>query len=94
MSYTEAEKKELDKVRRVNPKFCVKSISGANRAKLICGGSRLVRLPPCWHHNAGGGGCQGRRSRSEVLPKSWTKVMRQSHFEFCIGQDLTHSIFL
>lgn len=31
---------------------------------------------------------------SEVLPKSWTKVMRQSHFEFCIGQDLTHSIFL
>ena len=35
---------------------------------------------------------QGRKS--EVLPKSWTKVMRQSHFEFCIGQDLTHSIFL
>ena len=32
--------------------------------------------------------------RIEVLPKSWTKVMRQSHFEFCIGQDLTHSIFL
>ena len=31
---------------------------------------------------------------AEVLPKSWTKVMRQSHFEFCIGQDLTHSIFL
>ena len=33
-------------------------------------------------------------SGHEVLPKSWTKVMRQSHFEFCIGQDLTHSIFL
>ena len=32
--------------------------------------------------------------RLEVLPKSWTKVMRQSRFEFCIGQDLTHSIFL
>lgn len=32
--------------------------------------------------------------KCEVLPKSWTKVMRQSHFEFCIGQDLTHSIFL
>lgn len=32
--------------------------------------------------------------QDEVLPKSWTKVMRQSHFEFCIGQDLTHSIFL
>ena len=31
---------------RVNPKFCVNSISGANRAKFICGGSRLVRLPP------------------------------------------------
>ena len=30
----------------VNPKFCVNSISGANRAKFICGGSRLVRLPP------------------------------------------------
>ena len=49
---------------RVNPKFCVNSISGANRAKFICGGSRLVRLPPCQQHNAGGGGCQGRRSRS------------------------------
>ena len=49
---------------RVNPKFCVKSISGANRAKFICCGSRLVRLPPCQQHNAGGGGCQGRRSRS------------------------------
>ena len=31
---------------RVNPKFCVNSNSGANRAKFICGGSRLVRLPP------------------------------------------------
>ena len=50
--------------RWVNPKFCVKSISGANRAKFICCGSRLVRLPPCQQHNAGGGGCQGRRSRS------------------------------
>ena len=30
----------------VNPKFCVNSNSGANRAKFICGGSRLVRLPP------------------------------------------------
>ena len=48
---------------RVNPKFCVKSISGANRAKFIYGGRRLVRLP--WQqHNAGGGKCQGRRSRS------------------------------
>ena len=37
---------------------------------------------------------QGCVSIYEVLPKSWTKVMRQSHFEFCIGQDLTHSIFL
>ena len=31
---------------RVNPKFCVKSISGANRAKFIYGGSGLVRLLP------------------------------------------------
>ena len=30
----------------VNPKFCVKSISGANRAKFIYGGSGLVRLLP------------------------------------------------
>ena len=37
---------------------------------------------------------QDERRICEVLPKSWTKVMRQSHFEFCIGQDLTHSIFL
>lgn len=54
---------KLLKIFRVNPKFCVNSISGANRAKFICGGSRLVRLPPCQQHNAGGGGCQGRRSR-------------------------------
>ena len=32
--------------------------------------------------------------RIEVTPKSCTRVMRQSRFEFCIGQDLTHSIFL
>ena len=31
---------------------------------------------------------------TEVTPKSCTRVMRQSRFEFCIGQDLTHSIFL
>lgn len=31
----------------VNPELCVNSIWGANRAKSICGGSRLVRLPPC-----------------------------------------------
>ena len=49
---------------RANPKFCVNPISGANRAEFIRGGSRLVRLPPCLHHNADGGGCQGRRSRS------------------------------
>ena len=30
----------------------------------------------------------------EVTPKSWTRVMRQSRFEFYIGQGLTHSIFL
>lgn len=48
----------------VNPKFCVNSIYGANRAKFIQGGSRGIRLPPFQQHNAGGGGCQGRRSRS------------------------------
>jgi len=49
---------------RVNPKFCVNSIWGANRAKFIQGGSRGIRLPPCQQHNAGGVGCQGRRSCS------------------------------
>ena len=48
----------------VNPKFCVNSIWGANRAKFIQGGSRGIRLPPCQQHNAGGVGCQGRRSCS------------------------------
>ena len=33
-------------LKRVNPKFCVKSISGANRAKFIYGGSGIVRLLP------------------------------------------------
>ncbi|MCI8714582.1 MAG: hypothetical protein HFF67_01660 [Oscillospiraceae bacterium] len=33
--------------RRVNPKFCVNSIWGANRAKFIQGGSRGIRLLPC-----------------------------------------------
>ena len=27
----------------------------------------------CLQHNAGGDGCQGRRSRSELHPKSWTR---------------------
>lgn len=48
---------------RVNPKFCVGSISGANQAKFIQGGSRGIRLPPIQQHNAGGVGCQGQRSR-------------------------------
>ena len=37
----------LFQILRVNPKFCVNSIAGANRAKFICGGSRFIRLPPC-----------------------------------------------
>ena len=32
---------------RGNPKFCVKVICGANRAKFIMGGGRTNRLPPC-----------------------------------------------
>ena len=48
----------------VNPKFCVNSIWGANRAKFIQGGSRGIRLPPFQQHNAGRVGCQGWRSRS------------------------------
>ena len=31
----------------VNPKFCVNSIWGANRAKFIQGGSRGIGLLPC-----------------------------------------------
>lgn len=33
--------------RLVNPKFCVNSIWGANRAKFIQGGSRGIGLLPC-----------------------------------------------
>ena len=58
------DEREIANMDGVNPKFCVNSIKGGNRAKFIRGGSRLVRLPPCLHHNAGGVGCQGRRSRS------------------------------
>ena len=36
-----------DNYLRVNPKFCVNSIWGANRAKFIQGGSRGIRLLPC-----------------------------------------------
>ena len=42
---------------------------------------------------ANNGFVEGKQNR-EVTPKSCTRVMRQSRFEFCIGQDLTHSIFL
>ena len=37
---------------RVNPKFCVNPFWGANRAKFIRGGSRLVRRPPYQQNNA------------------------------------------
>ena len=57
-------KKGVERYAGVNPKFCVNSIWGANRAKFIQGGSRGIRLPPCQQHNAGGVGCQGRRSCS------------------------------
>ena len=52
---------------RVCPKICVNTIIGANRAILIQGGSRGIRLPSCLQHNAGGAGCQGRRSRLITL---------------------------
>ena len=48
---------------KVNPKFCVKFKLSANRARFIQGGSKGNRMPPLQQHNAGGGGCQGRRSR-------------------------------
>ncbi len=57
-------------------------------------------LNPLYIKQSGGGSIRKVKTdkadamKIEVLPKSWTKVMRQSHFEFCIGQDLTHSIFL
>ena len=60
--------------------------------KIKEGGSTLGYRPLGYTFAKTGGAVNG--GRSEVLPKSWTKVMRQSHFEFCIGQDLTHSIFL
>ena len=54
----------------------------------------ILDIPICQEDSKASRACQRRRMKCEVLPKSWTKVMRQSHFEFCIGQDLTHSIFL
>ena len=46
------------------PKFCVKSNECRNRANLYVGGSGLTVCRLCLQHNAGGDGCQGRRSRS------------------------------
>ena len=48
----------------VTPKFCVKSNECRNRANLYVGGSGLTVCRLCLQHNAGGDGCQGRRSRS------------------------------
>ena len=39
--------KSVATLRGVNPKFCVNSIGGANRAKFIQGGSRGIGLLPC-----------------------------------------------
>ena len=49
---------------RGTPKFCVKSNECRNRANLYVGGSGLTVCRLCLQHNAGGDGCQGRRSRS------------------------------
>ncbi len=49
---------------RVTPKFCVKSNECRNRAEFVWGGSGLTVCRLCLQHNAGGDGCQGRRSRS------------------------------
>ena len=46
------------------PKFCVKSNECRNRAEFVWGGSGLTVCRLCLQHNAGGDGCQGRRSRS------------------------------
>ena len=51
-------------IQRVTPKFCVKSNECRNRANLYVGGSGLTVCRLCLQHNAGGDGCQGRRSRS------------------------------
>ena len=48
----------------VTLKFCVKSNECRNRANLYVGGSGLTVCRPYLQHNAGGDGCQGRRSRS------------------------------
>ena len=42
----------LSTILGVNPKFCVNPFWGANRAKFIRGGSRLVRRPPYQQNNA------------------------------------------
>ena len=78
--------------KRVNPKFCVNPIWGANRAKFICGGSRLVRLPPFQQYNTGRAPSKG-SGAVEIPFQSWTKVI-QSRFEFCTGQNLHNQFFV
>ena len=46
-SWLKRHKDKIEVFFRVNPKFCVNSIWGANRAKFIQGGSRGIRLLPC-----------------------------------------------
>ena len=43
----------------VNPKFCVKSILGENRAMFIWGGSKGNQLPPFQEHSADGADVKG-----------------------------------
>lgn len=71
-----------------------RSFWGLSSPKIEMGGKALKWLSRLDYPLAKTGETVNGGAESEVLPKSWTKVMRQSHFEFCIGQDLTHSIFL
>ena len=83
------------------PKICVNTIIGANRAILIQGGSRGIRLPPCEQHNACGAGCQGRRSRlimglSSISIREWQCFDRMKYTVFLqmrrlIGFPISHT---
>ena len=47
--------------RRVSPKFCVNIVEWWKTEQKFLGRQRRRPLPPWLQHNAGGGGCQGRR---------------------------------
>ena len=52
---------KLFQLKRVHPKFCVNSVEWWKTEQKLIVRQRRSPLPPCLQHNAGRGGCQGRR---------------------------------